>query len=195
MENSLDNYIFGYGSLINSESRARTGDTGAAIAVRVKGIQREWNFAAKTNRMTALGIREEPNSVANGVIFHVPKDQLNLFDNRERGYKRKVLSTDCITVVQNTELPVGNYWTYFTKHPQQPSIQCPILQSYIDVVLTGCLEFGDSFAIEFVRTTSYWNGPIENDRQRPRYVRPLKSVSKAAVIDTLLAENRRAGIT
>jgi hypothetical protein len=34
------NHVFGYGSLINSESRAKTGKSGIAIPVRVWGIKR-----------------------------------------------------------------------------------------------------------------------------------------------------------
>jgi len=37
-------YIFGYGSLINPDSRARTGVSGEAIPVEVTGLERRWSF-------------------------------------------------------------------------------------------------------------------------------------------------------
>lgn len=39
-------------------------------------------------------------------------------------------------------------------HP--PSPKYPILQSYVDVCLSGCLEHGDDFAREFIETTFLW---------------------------------------
>ena len=34
-----------------------------------------------------------------------------------------------------------------------PSVEFPILQSYVDVCISGCLEHGEAFAREFIRTT------------------------------------------
>ncbi len=36
---------------------------------------------------------------------------------------------------------------------QPPSVSFPILQTYIDVCLSGCFEHGEDFAREFVSTT------------------------------------------
>ena len=53
-------YIFGYGSLLSSESRARTGISGLAIPCLVDGYTRTWSACVD---LQAVGIvRTESNS-------------------------------------------------------------------------------------------------------------------------------------
>jgi len=47
---------------------------------------------------------------------------------------------------------------------QGPSFRCPILQTYVDVCITGCLEVSEEYAIEFITSTSGWDGAWLNDR-------------------------------
>ena len=49
-----------------------------------------------------------------------------------------------------------------------PSITHPILQTYIDVCITSCLEHGDDFAREFISTTFLWTPYWLNDREIAR---------------------------
>ena len=56
------NYIVGYGSLISSESRARTGISGEAFPVIINGIEISWSLAAPNYYMTAVGVAINPNS-------------------------------------------------------------------------------------------------------------------------------------
>ncbi|MDP6190049.1 MAG: gamma-glutamylcyclotransferase family protein, partial [Gammaproteobacteria bacterium] len=84
-------YIFGYGSLINSESRRITGIAGDSIPVRVKGLQRYWVSSTGAD-MRAVGVRQVQHSHCNGVLFEVPTSELDKFDVRERGYVRQALS-------------------------------------------------------------------------------------------------------
>jgi hypothetical protein len=56
---SARNYIFGYGSLIDPQRRALSGDSGDAIPVRVQGLERAWNVPYPPWHMTALGVVTE----------------------------------------------------------------------------------------------------------------------------------------
>ncbi len=81
------------------------------------------------------------------------------------------------------EAPEVAIWTYLPNEPGWPSRESPIVQSYVDVVLAGCLEVGESFAGEFVRTTTNWGYPWVDDRSTPRYVRAMQNVPPAKLIE------------
>ena len=49
-----------------------------------------------------------------------------------------------------------------------PSAAFPLLESYIDVVVDGALEFGLEYAREFVETTRDWSEFWLNDRELAR---------------------------
>ncbi len=181
-------HVFGYGSLISSESRARTGRSGAPTPARVRGFQRAWNFPYLADRMTALGAVPREGAVINGVFLPIPPGELVAFDEREEGYARVPVRREGVFPMGPQEPPEGALWIYVPVDPCPPTAECPILQSYVDVVMTGCLEFGESFAAEFVRTTVAWGYPRENDRSSPRYRRALLSVPLARDIDRILVE-------
>jgi hypothetical protein len=76
------NYLFGYGSIINNESRLATGGSAVAACVRIdgSGFERCWNFRSTTG-FTALGLQkvaaQTKTSKAppiNGIIFPVGND-------------------------------------------------------------------------------------------------------------------------
>ena len=88
-EDVLQNYIFGYGSLIEQSSRTRTSP--AAIYVlpaRVRGYARGW--WARTGAIgfttTFVGAIPEKSSSVNGVIHTVSEAELKASDEREQGY-------------------------------------------------------------------------------------------------------------
>ena len=62
----------------------------------------------------------------------------------------------------------------------------PILQTYVDICVLGCLEFSREFAVEFIQSTVGWDGPWLNDRPVPR--RPWVHQPKYKVIDQLLKD-------
>ena len=64
---------------------------------------------------------------------------------------------------------------------QRPQKQLPILQSYVDKVIIGCLEYNIDFARRFIKTTYGWNKYFLNDRQ--------DNCSSYKIIDSLLREN------
>ena len=96
------------------------------------------------------------------------------------------LKKSAIVTLEDRDAEFDSAWVYITDHPSQPSESCPIAQSYVDVVLSGCLDIGDEFAKEFIRTTSGWDKSWIDDRNRPRYRRSLEVDSDR--IDALLRE-------
>lgn len=169
----MKHYIFGYGSLINTESRLRTAQTGKAISVKVNGLQRAWNFHNPERKRNVLGVIINPKSTCNGVLIEIPEENLAHFDQREEGYDRVELKKE--NIFADEEIEDGHYWVYIPKEPREPSVESPLHQSYIDVVIAGCLEFGEDFAQEFILNCLYWDSHWINDRDNPSYVRTLKN--------------------
>jgi hypothetical protein len=66
----------------------------------------------------------------------------------------------------------------------------PLLQTYVDVCISGCLEHDRKFAELFVATTEGWCEFWLNDRQTPRrpWVTNLSSQKSWLLIDQLLGE-------
>jgi len=48
-------------------------------------------------------------------------------------------------------------WVYVPEKPMAPTIEYPIVQTYLDTILRGCLEINEEFAAEFLTTTAGWN--------------------------------------
>ncbi|MDW6093686.1 gamma-glutamylcyclotransferase family protein [Vibrio rhizosphaerae] len=161
-------YIFGYGSLMNSSSRQLTGQTGTACPAVVEGLTRTWGKVDDSYQASPL-VAQPGDGIVNGVLLHVSPKELAQFDQRERGYHRIQLTLTNI----ETELPLtaqDAVWVYVKNEPMLPSHESPILQTYIDTVLTGCLEVSEAFADLFVQHTNGWEHPLENDRHAPKYV-------------------------
>ncbi len=196
------NYIFGYGSLIEDESRQRTTPTARyAFPVRVKGIRRGWWARGADSGLTTtyLGALKNPQKSCNGVIYEVSDEELQATDRRESaGYTRQRIPPEAITMLGGfAKPPAADYWAYInTFDPahldsQTPTGQFPIVQSYVDICVNGCLEVQSKypegaadFAEEFVATTEAWSRFWVNDRVYPR--RPFIFVPGSSQIDTVL---------
>lgn len=193
-------FIFGYGSLINSESRnATAGRPILAIPVRVSaafGYVRSWTIRSQSG-FTALGLRKlgpgEDGTTINGVLYPVQGNDIDAYDAREEGYVRVRVPLDQIEALSWLRLPEqGNVWAYVPVRAGQepgaellpPNSEFPVLQSYLDVVLEGGLEYGTEFAQEIVATTKDWSKYWLNDRQMAR--RPWVFDKRAAAVDKLL---------
>lgn len=180
-------WIFGYGSLICADSRSRTGVTGEALAVEVDGLERSWNVALADADLSVVGIRQRQGQQAGGMLFPVGEDQLPLFDAREKEYLRVELASQNISSLGNQALPEGHFWVYLP--PEQTSPH-PIAQSYLDVILHGCLQEGEAFARHFLKFTNEWKERL-NDRNQPLYPRALKPQQQEQwlpKIDSLLTQ-------
>jgi len=202
LPNAPTQFIFGYGSLINTASRNSTaGAATVAIPVRVSaafGYVRTWNDRAPSV-FTALGLRKpgagESAMTINGVLYPVEGDDMTKFDAREAGYARLEVPLADIEAVSWQSLPhEGHIWVYVPARPggvpgeglPAPDAAFPLLESYIDIVIEGGLEYGPDFARELIETTMGWSQYWLNDRELAR--RPWVHDGKYAIVDKMLAE-------
>lgn len=180
-------YIFGYGSLMNSESRRLTGKTGPAIPVFANGLVRHWGKLEHSTTLSPLIVAPGHGKV-NGVLIEVKESELPYFDERESGYDRISISAEQIETEHpfNKESPI---WVYVKENHQPPCHLIPIMQSYVDTVIAGCLDVSEHFAEQFIQHTIGWHHPIENDRLVPKYgnLAGVQSHHKL-LIDVMLAE-------
>jgi len=208
LANQPTNFIFGYGSLINSQSCNATASAPiAAIPVRVSpalGYIRTWNDRSASG-FTALGLRKpmagEAARTINGVLYPVDGDDMSKFDAREQGYVRVEAPLADVEAVGWQPLPAsGRIWVYVPENPARPGepgvglpgpdAEFPLLESYIDLVVEGGLEYGADFAREILETTDGWNNFWLNDRELAR--RPWVRDPDAARVDAILAKSSKA---
>jgi len=181
-------YIFGYGSLINSNSRSITGITGEGIPVRINKVKRSWYATSKANPMASVGIESDINSSCNGVLFPIDQKELSNFDARETGYYRESVPKSQIHFLSD-DIPIReDVWIYFAKQRNHPCRNQPIVQSYVDVIIEGCLEIGLEFTSEFLKTTTGWEYTWINDRLFPKYPRPLDNPNASQKIDRIIQD-------
>jgi len=194
----LPQFVVGYGSLMQDESRKRTSPhAGPAHPVEVNGFRRGW--FAKGDPLgfstTYLGVAADPQSRVNAVIYRVEPTELAATDQREAAYCRHSVPLPRIRSLEKEpfELAESEAWIYVNRRGAiaVPSAQYPIVQSYVDIFVGGCLEQEQrfelaGFARECVATTRDWSVHWVNDRLYPR--RPFIYQPKARQIDTLLAQ-------
>ena len=191
-------YIVGYGSLMQDESRKRTSpQAGPAHPVEVAGYRRGWFAKADSvgYGTTYLGVTPDPNARVNAVIYNVETNELLATDRREVSYCRKSVALSAIKTLGKGafQLTGGQAWIYVNK-PEgiaTPSARFPIVQSYVDIFLSGCLEQEqrfelNGFAQQCLATTRNWSEHWVNDRIYPR--RPFIYQPRSRQIDSLLAQ-------
>jgi len=198
-------YVIGYGSLLNTTSKSNTyPDTGISIPVNVSGYARKWNCKGDIvgHSTTYLGVDAESEGVFNGAIFKLPNvESLLGFDKRELFYCRQEVKRENIKFLVsrnfsaeiNADFPDDDaqFWIYVVKpeYNEAPSAQYPIVQSYVDVYLGGCIDLEvkynlTNFRDQCMTTTVGWEHPWINDRVLPR--RPFVNTPRAIQIDTLI---------
>ncbi len=189
-------YIIGYGSLMETASKERTTPkAGESLPVLVRGFERGWYARGSSlSPVTFLGVKINPDSQMNAVIYRLPILQ-DLFqtDRREGGYCRSPVASSQIKMLDRSVVPLGQIWIY-TVPPSQissPSPEFPIVQSYVDIVISGCLEIEEVFSLpdfakQCVETTKGWSTNWINDRLYPR--RPFIYQPKAGRIDRVLEQ-------
>lgn len=182
----MANYIFGYGSLMNSASRQLTGQTSQATPATAHGFKRYWGKVDDSYILSPLVVNKGQGQV-NGVLLEVSDRGLLEFDVRERGYHRVVIEPDQLDAPLSLNSS-DQVWVYIKDNPQPPCALSPIMQTYVDTVLAGCLEISQHFAEQFVQHTVGWHFPLENDRHQPKYGN-LAGVTPAdhPTIDALIA--------
>jgi hypothetical protein len=195
----VQKYIFGYGSLIQIESRTRTVPKAfAAAPAIVKGISRGWYYQAPSFSLspTYLGAVVDANATTNGVIYPVSDEELLANDARESDYTRTLLPRSAIKLLDGSSAPPpGEYYFYASKSKNPVNAEHPIVQSYVDICVDGCLEVeamyplarDAGFAEQFVKTCTDWKTPWINDRIFP--YRPFIYMPRASKIDEILCKN------
>jgi len=175
-----DQFIFGYGSFIESRTRSMTSPSALyAFPVNVVGIQRGWfgQVGGVSLSPTYLGAVSDSNSNCNGVIFKVSQQELEAFDNYETDYKRERVDQENIIMLDGRKFPPeGDIWFYTVTEKRFASLEFPIVQSYVDVCLNGCLEIEAAyplakeaeFTVTFLKTSTNWSKYWVNDRIYPR---------------------------
>ncbi len=203
---ALQDFIFGYGSLIEDESRESTTSSARdAWPVEVKEIRRGWWARGATSGLTTtfLGAIHDPAAHCNGVIYPVTPQELAATDARESaGYQRCTIDPVQIHMLDGrTEPPKGTFWVYLNLiSPDRldehlPSPQFPMVQSYVDICIHGCLEVesryptAGEFTKHFIETTDAWSTYWVNDRLYPR--RPFIFQPSATRIDGALRSAAR----
>ncbi|HMF92718.1 MAG TPA: gamma-glutamylcyclotransferase family protein [Vicinamibacterales bacterium] len=198
----MKNYVFGYGSLLERASRTRTNpEAVGAWPARVTGYQRGWfhQFADNVgSTCTYLGAEKVAGKTINGVVY--PVNDIEATKQRETGYTAVPLTTDDIKMLDGCPpLTIGaDVQVYiFVSNPasisktKEPTPTFPMVQSYVDICINGCLELealyrevNGSFTKEFISTTTGWNAYWVNDRIYPR--RPFIYAPNASAIDRAL---------
>jgi len=207
----LPQYIVGYDLTIDEASKASFyPEAGESIPVRVSGFGRHWNFQKPTIGFgaTHLGAAIDALATFNGVVFTVPSgdnvnETLRGHDDRQKSFCRQKVPKDNIKRLgkdNETALEDGDYWTYVTRAEVSslPNPTYPIVQSYVDIFISGCMDIGtkheiETFADECVESTLGWESTWVNDRVFPR--RPTVKQPRAPEIDKLLATKTPIGFS
>jgi hypothetical protein len=161
----------------------------------VKGIARGWFNQTEGSSWspTYVGGVPEEGAECTGVIFPVTADELDSFSRRESGYRPTRIDRSQIAMLDGSSAPPdGDIWYFANIDKRLPSAEHPIVQSYVDVCLNGCIEIEaayeqarrSNFAEQFIRTTAHWGPPWINDRIYPW--RPFVHVPRARAIDALI---------
>jgi hypothetical protein len=129
--------------------------------------------------MTAMGVQFSPDATCVGVLYPLSEKELARFDRRERGYHRHEIPIDNVELIDYLqdeyyyddahaehrlflEAVAGKradvmIWVYVPCEPQPPDEDYPIAQTYVDVILQGCLDIHEDFARMFIESTKGWN--------------------------------------
>jgi cation transport regulator ChaC len=192
-------YLFAYGSLIERASRLATVPSAErAYPAIVRGLRRGWWFQydpalGPTRTPTYLGAVADATATCNGVVFEVPPTELERLIWREEGYVATRLDPAAIQVLEgDLDLRGKVVWYYDSGRNHLPSQLHPIIQTYVDTCIGGCLEIEElspaaraaGFARQFIETTHDWRPPWFNDRPMPW--RSTVHQPRAWEIDTLL---------
>ena len=195
INDQLPQYIIGYGSLIDEQSKKRTDPTSQeSVPVLIKGYARGWSVHGSLPGLNAtfLSVSEDKRSSFNGIIYKLSNpENIQLYDKREISYCRKELKPDELNMYAAALPDQKQIWIYTSiqKMHQYPAIDYPIVQSYVDMFIRGCIQVEEKykindFAKDCIQSTGQWSEHWINDRIFPR--RPSLYEPYAAKIDALL---------
>jgi cation transport regulator ChaC len=162
------NYILGYGSLMNITSLKRALrkeiSRDELLPVTLVNFQRTWSasesvFSEKLNRIIkAIFLDAQPakGKYLNGIIFEASEEEIQNLALRERNYEL-VQVTGLIKVDDKYHISrSANVFTFTSKmhvRAQKGDENSFVLQRYVQMVEDACLEFGEIFQKEYRATT------------------------------------------
>ena len=198
-ENKIQ-YIIGYGSLMEAASKRRTtSEAGENIPAEVRGFSRGWYInGSEFAPTTFLAVYPEKNPNLNTMVAAVYRvfnaGEIKETDAREEGYCRQLVPAAQVTMLDKSPTPEGQIWMYVIEKSQakSPSKKFPIVQSYVDIFVKGCMEIESKFRLDnfkegCIKTTHGWSTHWVNDRIYPR--RPFIYEPQASAIDKVLKKN------
>lgn len=155
-------YLFGFGSLINlasaQKSFQRVLTQNDLIPVKIKGYERVWNalesiqFGEEKVNGVFLNIQKKEDSILNGVVIEISKEELEILKLREKNYS-------CITIKSSDVLDksfdddlIAFMTTNDKKLAKIGDTNSFIPAKYIEVVKEGLKNYDDNFIKEFEKT-------------------------------------------
>jgi len=193
------------------------------LPVVIQDVERVWS-ARTSSGYTAMGVHFKAGAECTGVLIEVDAEQLKDLDKREANYQRFPIHLDNIDQVpfleedefydsdhpvfeakessasdsaeENglTEEDAVKVWIYVQKDPIPADPSHPIPQSYVDIILRGCLTISEDFAKSFIENTAGWQHDEDHwvdDREVPIYRRadPEFSNEHGDKIDNLFEQH------
>lgn len=188
-------FIVGYGSLMQEQSKREDAvHVDMSHPIYITGFQRGFiqHGTPIGFSTTYLAVVKQAASRMNAVYFKLNDVRhMDDYDRREDSYCRVSVSPQHIHTLTNDTLPEGQYWIYTIKNSEidNPSRRYPIVQSYVDIFLSGCIALEEQyhlrgFALDCIKTTSNWSTHWVNDRVHPRTA--FDNLPDVPKIDTLI---------
>ncbi|MGI9273741.1 MAG: gamma-glutamylcyclotransferase family protein [Endozoicomonas sp.] len=178
IDTNQSQFLVAYGSLLHDAVREKKLERSVLEQpVWVSGYKRGWltrDLAGKGNK-THLGVVREDGQQFNGALVSISSARLKSLDPEDKGLCRTKLDPGLLIPMAGGALPEkGEIWLYETRSKQikKPAANYPILQSEVDIFLTGCIEQAEQFDLktfpqQCVDSTLGWTIHWNNDRHRP----------------------------
>ncbi len=177
-------YYFGFGSLVNEHTLP---DNTVWHRARLSGWRRSWRHPIPGEpAWAAMDVVADASAHIEGLVVVGGPAIDDYLVARESGYRCLSLRRDQLTL--DMDLPddaMPCLWVSNSASDNQDELY--LMQSYVDVVMAGYLRnFGTKGLQQFIKSTDNWHLPTYNDRQAPRYPRPVcLSDDERGIIDSL----------
>lgn len=149
-----DYYVIGFGSLINSRSRARTVTVLDEAFVKVKGYTRIFNVGAGNG--TVLNVKKDPDGWINAVLMKVSwKDMEDLYFREMQYDEYKVPRSDVSFPYGGEEMEMEYEPIIFmsSSHVQQEP-----KYDYLKACIYGAKQISSKFLRDFIKSTKIFDG-------------------------------------
>lgn len=171
---------FGYGSLVNR--RTLNPDIVGAFPATLKGWRRHWQSRDCDGEtgIALLSIHQAPDCEIDGLVIVDRMKNLPALDVREARYDRVGLTLDDFASLDSPAFGAADLESakdfplhvYVGRSGPREANPPKLLQSYLDVVLSGFLqEFGEAGLARFLTSTIGFEREIIADRHQPVYAR------------------------